>query len=96
MTDERAALIQALLGDAESAHATYETTELHGEYDREWASWYARYAVDHGIGPMLGHDVSADQLGRFLSESFAAYEQLDPPPAGGWAAYLARRIAAEL
>ena len=96
MTDERAATIQALLGEAESAHATYEATELHGEFDREWAGWYARYAVDHGIGPMLGHDVSADQLGPFLSESFADYEQLEPPPANGWAGYLAGRIVSEL
>lgn len=95
MTDERATAIQALLGEAEQAHATYESTELHGEYDREWARWYARYAVDHGIGLILGHDITAD-LGAFLSAAFAAYEQLDPAPSDGWAAYVARRIVAEL
>lgn len=96
MNDERVTAIQGLLGEAESAHATYETTELNGEYDGEWAAWYAGYAVDHGIGPMLGHDVSAGDLGAFLGTAFAAYEQLDPAPEGGWAAYLARRIVAEL
>lgn len=95
MTNEPAAAIQALLAEAEAAHATYEASELRGEYDREWAQWYARYAVEHGIGPMLGHDVTADDLGAFLVTSYAAFEQLDAAPREGWAAYVAHRIVAE-
>jgi hypothetical protein len=96
MTDERATGVQTLLAEAEAAHGTYEATELNGVYDREWAQWYARHMVEHGIGRMLGYDVSADDLGAFLASAYAAFEQLDTAPPDGWAAYVARRIVAEL
>jgi hypothetical protein len=96
MGSDRVDAIEALLGKAEEAHGTYEKTELNGVYDQQWPQWYAAYAVEHGIGPMLGHDVSADQLGAFLASSYAEFEQDDPKPSDPWARYVARRIAAEV
>ena len=96
MTDERAIAIQSLLAEAEAAHGAYEATELGGVYDSDWAAWYARHMVDHGIGPMLGHEVTAQDLGALLARSYAAFEQLSTQPADGWAGYLARSILSEL
>jgi hypothetical protein len=96
MTDDRVGAIEALLTRTEEAHGAYEMAELNGVYDEDWARWYAAYAVDHGLGGLVGHDVNADRLGTFLSEAFAAFEREDPKPAAPWAAYIAERIASEL
>lgn len=46
-----------LLREAEAAHGKYETEELGGVRDEEWASWYAEFIVNadreraEGSGP---------------------------------------------
>ena len=88
--------IEALLVQTEEAHGVYETAELNGVYDQDWAQWYARYAVEHGMGDLVGHPVSADDLARLLETAFADFKSIQPAPAEGWAAYIAERIAAGL
>lgn len=95
MTD-RIDAIQTLLADAEQAHGGYEASELNGIYDQDWPRWYAAYAVDHGLGELLGHEVSTERLAAFLAASFDEFKQADTGPEEPWAAYTARRIAAEL
>lgn len=96
MEADRIDSVNALLVQAEEAHGTFEATELNGVYDKEWAGWYAAYAVDHGLGELLGHAVTPDQLAQVLATSYAEFEQIDPKPSEPWGAYTARRIAAEL
>ena len=86
--------IYALLAQTEKAHGTFETSELNGVYDEDWPLWYAAYAVEHGIGALLGHAVSADQLAQFLASTFIEFKQAEPKPSEPWAAYTARRITA--
>jgi hypothetical protein len=88
--------IGALLIEAEQAHGAYEATELGGVYDEEWPRWYAAYAVEHGIGEMVGHDVHTDRLAAFLAAAFDEFKAIEPEPAEPWSAYLARRVATEL
>jgi hypothetical protein len=88
--------LSGLLAEAEAAHGVFETTALNGVYDQDWPRWYAGYAVDHGIGELLGHPISADELGRFLAGSWAEYGNTEPKPTDPWTTYTARRIAAEL
>jgi hypothetical protein len=92
---ERAELIGALLLQAQAAHGAYEATELNGVYDQQWPQWYAAYAVEHGLGSLLGHDVTADALAEFLASSYDDFERSDPKPSDSWAGYIARRMAAE-
>ena len=66
---ERVDQIDALLVQAGEAHGRYEETELNGVYDQEWPRWYAAYAVEHGIGDVLGHPVTTDRLAAFLASS---------------------------
>ncbi len=96
MAPDRIDEIIALLGQAEEAHGAYERAELGGVYDEDWPRWYATYAVDNGIGAMLGHDVTGDDLAGFLTRTNAEFQATDPPPTERWAQYTARRIAAEL
>ena len=96
MTPERIAELAELLDRAESAHGAYETTELHGAYDKAWADWYAMWAVDHGIGRLIGRPIAADELSRFLTRSTAELDELRSRPAQTWAAWTAGRIAADL
>ena len=88
--------VSALLSDTEAAHGVYETTELKGVYDQDWPRWYVAYAVEHGIGDLVGHPFTTDVLARFLAESFEAFKAAEPTPAEGWAAWTARRIVAQL
>ena len=88
--------LSALLVRAGEAHGRFEQTELQGVYDQAWPRWYATYAVEHGIGALVGHLVTIDRLTEFLASSNAEFEQIEPKPPEPWAAYTARRIAAEL
>lgn len=96
MTDDSVAAITALLIESEQAHGVYESTELGGVYDEDWPRWYAAYAVEHGIGALVGHDVTEADLATFLASSYDDFRRMEPTPTEPWAAYLARRIAAQL
>jgi hypothetical protein len=93
MTTDRRDEITALLLETEQAHGRYETTELKGVYDTDWARWYAAYAVEHGMAELIGSPVTADQLAETLTTAFAAFEVHSPQPGETWATYAAGRIA---
>ena len=96
MNEDRAASIERLLIGAEAAHAEYEATKLNGVYDQEWPAWYARHAVDHGLGEILGRPVDAEELGAFFTRTWDEVRQADSKPVEPWSTWMARRIAAEL
>ena len=95
-TADRIDALRALLDEAEAAHGVYETTELDGVYDQAWPSWYARYAVEHGIGDLLGHPVSTERLAELLGRAFTDFKEAEPAGTEPWAMYTAERITAEL
>lgn len=95
MEADRSEAVAALLLETEGAHGVYETAELNGVYDEEWARWYAGFAVDHGLGELIGHPVTADEVAAFLSSAFADFQALDPK-AGTWASHIGRRMVEEL
>ena len=96
MATDRIEAVTGLLTQAEAAHGTYEMTELNGVYDLDWPRWYAAYAVDHGLGALVGRDITTVQLAEFLARTFGEYQRADPRPGETWATHTARRIAAEL
>jgi uridylate kinase len=96
MTTDRIAALNTLLAETEAAHRVFETTELNGVYDQDWPRWYAAYAVEHGIATLVGHALTTDELAEFLATSWGEFEHAQPKPGDPWAAYTARRIAAEL
>jgi hypothetical protein len=95
MTDERTHDLEALLTQAEDAHGVYETGELNGVYDEDWARWYAAYLVEHGIGRLVGREIDVESLTTFLSTSW--HESQGSEASGEpWAAATARRIVTRL
>jgi len=96
MTEDRVASVEALFVRAQEAHHEFEATELNGVYDDEWPRWYAEYAVENGLGRLVGHAIASDRLGQFLADSYAEFEVAEPKPSEPWPAYIAGRIAAEL
>jgi hypothetical protein len=96
MAADRIDAITGLLVETEAAHGAYEATELNGVYDQEWPRWYAAYAVEHGLGEQLGHEVSGEQLADFLVTSYAAFEQANAKGDEPWTAFVARRIVQQL
>ena len=95
MMADRIAALEALLAEAEAAHGVYETTELNGVYDQDWPRWYAGYAVEHGIGALLGRPVTPDELAQFLTSGWDDLQQADPRPTDPWNTHVARRLASE-
>jgi len=93
---ERFDRITALLVETGNAHGRYEAAELGGVYDQHWPRWYAAYAVEHGIGDLVGHPVTTDELAAFLATSNVELERIEPELREPWATYTARRIAVEL
>ena len=93
MTDDRVGALEALLAEAESAHGVYENGELNGAYDVDWPRWYAQYAVDHGIGAVLGREITVDDLTSVFTTGWAEVQAMEPKPAEPWRTYTARRIA---
>jgi len=90
------AAIEALLVLAAQAHGVFEEAELQGVYDQEWPRWYATYAVEHGLGALVGHPVTIERLAEFLAATNVDYETTEPELREPWATYTARRITAEL
>lgn len=94
---DRVEAVTNLLTEAESAHGTYEALDLGGVYDKDWASWYAAYAIEHGLAEILGHATPLDRVAPLLASAYAEFEQLEPrPDRGEWAGYIARRIVEDL
>jgi hypothetical protein len=96
MDADRIDAVNALLIRAQEAHGVFEATELNGVYDKEWPRWYAAFAVENGLGGLVGHAIDVDRLADFLADSNAEFEAAEPKPSEPWAAYTARRITAEL
>jgi hypothetical protein len=96
MPTDRIGALQALLAEAEAAHGVFEATELNGVFDEAWTRWYASYAIDHGIGELLGRAVTIDDLAAYFETTWAEAQRADPRPTDPWATWMAPRIAAEL
>ena len=89
---QRTDALEALLSETEAAHGAYESTELNGVYDEQWPEWYAAYAVEHGIGGLIGRDVGADELAQILAAAYDEFQATDPAPTEPWQAFIARRL----
>ena len=96
MPDDRATAVEALLVRTAQAHGVFEESELQGVYDQEWPRWYATYAVEHGMGALIGGGITIDRLAEFLATSNVEYEKTAPELREPWATYTARRITADL
>ena len=94
--DERVAAIEALLDEAKAAHGVYEERDLDGVYDEQWPAWYGAYAVEHGLGALLGHDVDREAVAAFFTRGWEEFRAADPKPNESWSRWTAGRIAAEL
>jgi hypothetical protein len=94
MPSDRLQEITMLLDQAGAAHGRYETTELKGVYDQDWARWYAAHVVEQGLSALLDHTVTAEQVAAFFTSSFEDYKR--DGITENWSAYTARRLQAEL
>ena len=74
-TPEKA--VAALLRDAETAHAEYETSDLGDVFDEEWPAWYAAYLLDRGLGDHFpgAEGLDVDTLTAMLARLAAEYER---------------------
>ena len=81
-----------LLTSAGGSHHIYEQTALKGEYDQEWAQWYANYLVLNNISSLLPQPVTAEQLATLLTGISARYQESDQSQS--WAEFTANKLLA--
>lgn len=82
--------LSALLAQAKEAHTQFEKIELGGEYDEQWADWYADFLVTGGLGALLGIEADVDQLASQLNEISQRHKA--ERTAESWADYTAREL----
>lgn len=88
---ERRADLAARLAQAGAAHSEYEMTALHGEYDQQWAEWYARHLLDHGWNDLFPRAWLPADLSETLRHFDA--EQRANAPHRNWYEYYAELFA---
>ena len=91
MAQEKTLLIEELLKQTSAAHGEYETTVLNGVYDQEWAAWYARWAVEHGLNDLVKQPMDAEQWSQILTHLNEQHQQTDHQQT--WAEFTAQQIA---
>ena len=90
MNQNKVTKIAHLLSQAGGAHHTFEQTVLKGVYDEAWPMWYADYVVERGLAELLGRAVTAEQVSRFFTESYAVYQAENIKQ--GWTDYTAEQM----
>jgi len=82
--------IDSMLDKTLAAHSVHEERELNGVYDQEWPAWYAAYLVEHGIGDLLGHAITPEQLAGLLKQYDEEYRA--QPQTESWPDYYAAQL----
>ena len=95
MTTDRIAALEALLARP-SGPRRLRDDGAERRLRRAVATVVREYAVEHGIGAIVGHEVSPDDLAELLTASWSELQETDPRPAEPWTTFIARRLAAEL
>jgi hypothetical protein len=69
METSQESAIAALLRETEAAHGAYQTEVLGGVFDADWAAWYAKYLIDHGLEDHLprARSLDAETLAAMLT-----------------------------
>lgn len=97
MPENRTDMLAALFSSAGAAHHIYERDVLNGVYHEDWFGWYAEYVVEHGIGTLLGHDVTVEEMTVFFQQVSAAHKANEAKGSDGsseaWTTYYARALA---
>lgn len=86
--------ISSLLTQAGMAHHEYEQNILKGVYDRDWANWYANYALTNGFDRLLNASLTVEQLTQLLVQTNSQYEA--ETPIQSWSDYTAEKICSSL
>lgn len=91
MTDqERRSAAVRQLEAAGAAHFVYEKNDLHGEYDQQWAEWYADYLIANGWNDLFENAWGVEDLSVALRESDAAHRAHSPN--ARWTEFYAPRL----
>lgn len=81
------------LTQAGAAHGEYEATTLNGEYDKQWAEWYAVYLLAHHWNDLFSSSWNVSELAEALRQANTAHRA----QAGGtrWQDFYAERFMAQ-
>lgn len=82
--------LSELLKQAKEAHVHFEKVELSGQYDEQWAAWYADYLVTSGLQALIGREPDVDRLTNQLNEIIQRHKA--ERTAENWADYTAREL----
>jgi len=93
MDDEkrRAALAEQLTA-AGTAHGEYEKNALNGEYDEQWAEWYASYLIGHQWNDQFRTGWDVGELAEALRRANTAHRA--DAPLRRWQDFYSEQFAA--
>ena len=94
MTQQLIEQVTALLFQTGAAHGAYEETELNGVYDDDWHTWYADWALEHGLNQLLHTDFEVSALASLLVEINDAHRQSHSGES--WASFTARWLVEKI
>jgi hypothetical protein len=87
---QRRAAATEQLTAAGTAHSVYERDVLHGEYDQQWAEWYADYLIQNNWNDLFTSPWDVNRLAAALRESDAEHRKLEPN--ARWQEFYAARL----
>lgn len=74
MDDEkRRAALAERLNAAGAAHGEYEKNALNGEYDEQWAEWYAAFLIGHQWNDLFTKSWNVGELAEALRQANTAH-----------------------
>jgi hypothetical protein len=86
--------VRDLLLQAKEAHGLHEAKALGGNYDKEWADWYAAWLITNGLNEILKQSYGVQGLAKSLGAMAEAQKESSYPPEK-WADYYASTLLHE-
>ena len=89
---DKAREIKHLLIKTVQNHHQYQETQLGGEYNIEWAKWYAEFLLENGFVELWGKEVTKEELADMLNkldEEYSAEKREE-----SWPTYYADKMVA--
>jgi hypothetical protein len=86
----RAAMAERLTA-AGAAHGEYEKNALNGEYDEQWAEWYAAFLIGHQWNDLFSNGWNESELADALRQANTAHRA--DAPSTHWQDFYSEKFA---
>ncbi len=93
MTEDKFTQLVRLFIDTVNNHHQYQEESLGGEYNLQWADWYAEYLLAHGFDKLVSANLSKSGLSALLTDLDKRHRA--EAPEDMWPEFYAREVLAK-